>query len=38
MGDYAKAEPLYKQALQVLTKVLRCEHPSPDLLAHTVQR
>ena len=27
MGDYAKAEPLYKEALEIRQKVLGREHP-----------
>ena len=27
MGDYAKAEPLFKEALQIRQKVLGPEHP-----------
>ena len=27
MGDYAKAEPLYKEALEIRRKVLGREHP-----------
>jgi hypothetical protein len=28
MGEYAKAEPLYQQALQIYQKVFGAEHPA----------
>ena len=31
MGDYAKAEPLYKEALEIRQKVLGQEHPDTAL-------